>query len=327
MFKVVLLCGLGAVLVRRNVIGKTFLRDLSRLIILVFLPCLLVTKIGRNVTVEQLAAWWVVPVASVTYVLIGGCLGCGLRRFFCRDEALRKYFVACCAVGNSGYLPLMFVTALCTLSPVLSKMDNSSGLAVAAISLSLVGVAPALWGWAFPYVSNQPFSLGSLRKIFNPPVVSVFAGLLIGLTPLKGLFWGDGAQLQIVASVADMLGAVTVPSAMLVLGGNLSRGPLRGAVHVRTVAGVALVKLLLLPGLILALYWGLDSMGLISLGPVPVLVMLVTASSPSAMNFIVMSQSNQKGESGVASLLFWIYLLSLVTLTASTMVYLHVAVQ
>jgi len=323
MFQCVLLCAAGVVLVRFRIIRHEFLKPLSRITISLFLPCLLITKIGESLTVEQLKLWWILPASAVVYAVVGFAAGMASRPIFCRGPGLDRFYVAASALGNSGYLPMMLIVTICQVTPQLRAIPESGDIGLACVSVYLFGFVPCLWGWAFPYVSGHGLELKTLGRIFNPPMISVISGSVIGLTPLKHLFWGDGACLAIVSDSAGMIGACTIPCAMIILGGNLSRGPDRGTVDARTVSGVVMCRLILMP-IVAMIYVGiLRNCNLLPDDPIVILVLLIAPSTPTALNLIVMSQTIGRHEKSVANLLFWVYLVSLAALTISITVFLY----
>jgi|ETNmetMinimDraft_30_1059905.scaffolds.fasta_scaffold42859_1 predicted permease len=324
MAKMVLLCTAGAVLVRRGIIGENVLQPLSKLTIALFLPSLLATKLGENVTVGQLRLWWLLPVSAVVYASVGFALGRVSRSLFCRTKGFERFYVASCSQGNSGYLPMILVVTICELTPEFKAIPNSKDIGLACVSLYLVGFVPTLWGCTFPYVSEHRIDRSLIPRIFNPPMVAVIIGASIGLIPpLKGLFWGGNAPLSIVADAADMLGDATIPCAMLILGGNLSKGVDGKAIDGMTVTGVAVCRLLLMPLFALLYVAFLRHTALLPNDPLVVLVLLISPSTPTALNMVVISQAAGRQEKAVANLLFWIYTISLVTLTFFVTVFLY----
>lgn len=59
------------------------------------------------------------------------------------------------------------------------------------------------------------------RTLQQPPILATLAGVIIGLTPIKLLFWGPSPPLEGVGAVVTLLGQGSIPSANLVLAGSL----------------------------------------------------------------------------------------------------------
>lgn len=311
--KVVLVCAGGAWLGRRGILDAVATRRLSQVIFHLLLPCLLVSKISGAITWDEVRVLWILPVMALFYVSLGFVLG----QFGCRllrpPAELLRPAVAAVAFPNSGYLPMTILTAMATTVPQLSAIDGAGDRAIALISIYLVGFTFCLWGLGFPYLSQQR----GVRwdKMLSPPLLAMFVGLLIGLTPLRGLLHGAEAPLAVLGGALEMLGMATLPCAMLVLGGNLAHGPSRDLVPVRVTAGVVVLRLLLMPLLGLGLVLGLLRLGLLPREPLLLLVLLMESAAPSANNLVVISEIHGHGEKAIATILFWSYLLGILSLT------------
>ncbi|PRQ45634.1 putative membrane transport protein [Rosa chinensis] len=86
---------------------------LSKLVFVVFLPCLIFTYLGPTITLKNLLLWWFIPVNVVLSTAIGCVLGL-LVALICRPP--RDYFrftIIMTAFGNTGNLPLAIVTSIC----------------------------------------------------------------------------------------------------------------------------------------------------------------------------------------------------------------------
>jgi predicted permease len=59
------------------------------------------------------------------------------------------------------------------------------------------------------------------RTLQQPPILATLVGVIIGLSPIKLLFWGPAPPLEGVGAVVTVLGQGSIPSANLVLAGSL----------------------------------------------------------------------------------------------------------
>jgi predicted permease len=109
-----------------------------------------------------------------------------------------------------------------------------------------------------------------------------------------------------------------VPIVVFVLGATLSKGPASGgsAIPAATVIGALVAKLLVVPAFVLALLLGCMRIGLVPLGDglLP-LVMLVVGASPTAMNINLIATLQGTGQKEVASIMFYEYLLAIITVS------------
>ena len=103
-----------------------------------------------------------------------------------------------------------------------------------------------------------------------------------------------------------MLGDMTIPALMLVLGANLASGPGATAVPTRSIVAVALGRLVLLPLSGLALVAGAYRLGLLAnLDSTALVVMLLMWAVPTALMVHSVATMFQNKQDEVASMLFW----------------------
>ena len=236
--------------------------------------------------------------------------------------------MAASAFGNSGFIPLTLIVAIAANAPWLANDPGSADRGIAYVSVYLLTLSPCLWAFAHPYLSGEPFSWKLVKKMFSPPVIAILAGAAIGLVPpWKALFHGPDAYLSVLTKAADIIGQATIPGALLVLGGNLGKGPVGSDLRFRDVMGVSLIRFCIMPLIGIALVKFLDDHTLIPQDPVYRLVLMLQACTPGAINLVLMCQIHGKGEKTMSSLLFWVYLLSVPIMTAWICYFLYLVFQ
>ncbi|KGN51504.1 protein PIN-LIKES 2 [Cucumis sativus] len=96
-----------------QMIPRATLRLISKLVFALFLPCLIFTHLGENITLENIAKWWFVPVNVLISTGIGCLLGF-LVVIICRPPPqLVRFTIISTAFGNTGNLPLAIVSSVC----------------------------------------------------------------------------------------------------------------------------------------------------------------------------------------------------------------------
>jgi predicted permease len=106
---------LGAVLAhpRFDVINPSSTKLLSKLVFALFLPCLIFTELGAQVTFENMMRWWFIPVN----VLLAAGIGCSvgyLVVLLCRPpRRYHRFTVIMTGIGNTGNLPLAIIGSIC----------------------------------------------------------------------------------------------------------------------------------------------------------------------------------------------------------------------
>ena len=176
--------------------------------------------------------------------------------------------------------------------------------------------------------------------LFNAPVLTIFLALFVALvTPIHDLFFApaqDGSAssaadtkakqppLDVIAQALSRLGSAMIPALMVALGGSLSKGP--GAkVPWRAIVSLCLLRLIVLPVLGFLCVLGLKAVGAFtSPSKVFMLVLLVQHSMPSALNVYAMAAVGGCCPNEVATMLFWQYVASVVTIPACVAVILSI---
>lgn len=159
----------------------------------------------------------------------------------------------------------------------------------------------------------------------NPPTVAVLVALAVALAePVKEAFFGEeGAgpdaappPLDVITQVLRRFGAAMIPALMIALGGALARGP-GAAVPARAIVSIIAVRLVALPVAGGAAVLGLRAWGVFEPpDDMFTLVALLQQAMPSALNVFTLAAVHGNQAAAVATLLFWQYLASVVTIPA-----------
>eukprot|EP00873_Tetraselmis_striata_P022138 jgi/Tetstr1/442402/TSEL_030528.t1 len=152
-------------------------------------------------------------------------------------------------------------------------------------------------------------------NIFTFPIKVCFSAIAVGLVPpVKNLIVGKTAPLAIVKESLDTMGGAMIPCMMMVLGANLSKGPPPCQLPVINIVAVAAVRLLIAPLVGVSIVIASVHSGIV----VPpdsffMFVLLLQHCMPTAINMHTVATLHQNGVAEVTTVLFWQYLLSIVT--------------
>ena len=111
MAQIFLLGGLGYILVKKNMLSREGLDALSRLVIQVIFPALILTQMLKNFSFNLYPNWWIFPLISLAITVAGLSVGWLLLKL----SGLKTHklqFLSLVAFQNSGYLPLAIVSAI-----------------------------------------------------------------------------------------------------------------------------------------------------------------------------------------------------------------------
>ncbi|XP_066394570.1 protein PIN-LIKES 3-like isoform X1 [Miscanthus floridulus] len=156
-----------------------------------------------------------------------------------------------------------------------------------------------------------------LKKLFAPSTIAVIVGFIIGGIPLiRNAIIGDSAPLRVLQESSELIGGGAIPSITLIMGANLLNGVRGGAsVPPSVIAGVIVVRYILLPLLGTALVKGAVRLGLIQPDPLYQFILHLQYAVPPAMNIGTIMQLFGVGESECSVIFVWVYALASVAVT------------
>jgi predicted permease len=305
--KIGLICSLGALMARKNILNDDGRLTVSRLNYFLFTPCLFLDKFSRF-TASQITDSLPIHTMMLLTHVFGALLGFCLIKASSPDSDVRsmpQHVLALSAVGNVGNLPMVLVESMDASS--LSSAAGLSHVLVANITASFIQFPLVNW------LLSPSASSNVLTLICTPSVIATFIGLIIGqVSFLKEAIFGS-----FVASAVSMLSDCCIPTLLLVLGANLARDPGIAKISWATVASITAVRLLILPCIGIGMVLGACKFGLLRTSdPNLILVLLLMNSVPTALlvHNLAILHSNRADD--VAAVLFWQYIFCIITLPA-----------
>ena len=203
---VIILLGIGVFgffIVRRKVIPENALGALSNLALDLALPCLVFVNIVSNFSPSETPDWWVLPLWWLVFTgLAAGLTGLCM---FVSKKGTRREFAMSLFLHNGLFFPLAILTGMFgATSPYL-------------VSLFLFMLFyPAFLFNIYPFFFGKATKNLNWKRIFNTVFIATLLALFIRFL---------GVQVYVpsaLLTILTMLGAMTVPVLMLVIGGNLS---------------------------------------------------------------------------------------------------------
>lgn len=315
-FTVFFAASAGVLLVRLKILPSDSLKTMSKVVFFVTLPALLMTKVAMAIDLPTLRELWIFPASAAVFIFTGCFLGKLAIRLLGIKGDIKGLVMAASGLGNSGYLPIPLVVAICAIFPVFLKDSESSARGITFISAYIMVFSPMLWIYGYNILSGSEKHHLKLKYFFPPPIIGLICGLIIGLTPwLKQVFCQPEGFMYPVFAAGKIIALATIPLALMVLGGSFAT-PVTGIkVQNKAVGAVVAIKLVVLPLLALGYIAGLRNLGIIPMDPLVALVLIIESATPPANNLIVISSIHGHSEKETAKALFWSYMLSVVTLT------------
>lgn len=317
---ILLLSAGGIILARLKLIDRNSLQVISRIIFHLLMPCMLFASFAQTISIEKLKELWILPFTAFMYIISGIALGAAASRLLKIKAESRSMVTASSGFANAMYLPIPLVAAICTIFPEFSGNPELKAVGMAYVSMFIVVFSPMMWTLGFNILGEKPHSSIKFSDIITPPVCGIIAGFIVANIPFaKSAFCSDSGFLHPVFTACVSLGNAVVPCAMIVLGGSFAFSPIAKHVDGKSVFAVVLVKLILMPLLAILYIKFMIHLNVIPHGAVQdsllAIVILIQAAMPPATTLIVISSLQKKNIEEMGSLLQWLYLTSLVTLT------------
>ena len=307
MFLVILV---GWVARRRRYISLETTASLSRMLVDVIFPCMVIPQMLRTVTLETLRHSWYIPALAVAVIVVSAAIGFLVAPLAARGPT-RATALFLVAVPNWVYLPL----------PIAEALFGDEG--VSTVLLFNVGAQIALWTLGVGLLRGQAPDRRLLKAIvMSPGLVATVAGVAIALlVPDAGrLAAGAGGSLGFIGVSAvvramALLGSVTIPLSLLLIGSELGGIRLDRSVFSRAFTGVCFARLILALPAVAGLILLLDRAGFVT-PHVPRMVTYIVACMPVAISSSVMAERFGGDTRLAASAIFFTSFLSLVTVPA-----------
>ena len=199
---------LGFYILRRGIIPEDVIAVLSRLAIDIALPSVVFASIIMNFDPQKVPDWWQIPLWWFVFAAVA--LAITLPARFLVRGAFRSEFTVSLFFQNGLFFPIIIIEGL-----------YGSGSLYLVQLFSFIIFHPVLFFSTYylfftgrPAGENQQPVL-NLQRIFNPVLIVTLLAMAIVLS---------GAEQYLpffIVNMFDMLGAMTLPLIMIILGGSL----------------------------------------------------------------------------------------------------------
>jgi predicted permease len=283
---------MGFYLVRSGIIHESGLRLLSLLSVNIFFPLFIFYQIIKHFDAVRMPFWWGFPLINVSLVLTGLLVSSLL--VLRHRSPLRYGFLAVSSFHNAGYIPLLILMSL--------PLGGWAGQVYTCVILSIIGFDTCLWSMGVWLLTRGKSSRMDLRKMINPPLVSMFTAMVLVLA------FGPGVMPEVVLKPVKILGDAAMAVAMIVIGGNLSLASLTRVAWPQ-VMGAVLIKLIILPLITLIV------LSILKLNPLISFVAIIQACMPSSITLSIIGRNYEtENQDFINQGIFVTHLLSMITI-------------
>jgi len=277
---------------RRAYLTAETTRALSRFVVDITMPALIITQMLRTVDARTLAADWYLPLLGAGVLVLGNGVGLLAAPLFAR-RGERNTFIFLAMVANWVYLPL----------PIVQTLYGDEG--VRMLLLTNVGSQLVLWTLGVWALRGGRPDLSSLKNLVtNPGLIATAAGILIAQAPAAHRIvqlgnWVSGtgtAQALGVAhagfgslllgalySAVQLAGDMTIPLSLIMTGAQLGELDIADHRPSMPLAGVVVTRLALAPVVAVALGWLIGRLWA-PIPEVPRMVTYIIACMPVAIS-------------------------------------------
>jgi predicted permease len=296
--KLFFLSTVGYLAVRFRLLPAGIIEAISKFIITVSLPCLIIATLGTHLHYDQMGTLALGSLAALTLNISGIAFALVFRRLFVStQEQGRNLFLSLCAMQNSGYLPIPLIAA------VLPDDVRAQGLLLTFVYIIVMGAL--FWSLGVWLVTEGAAKnwRENIRNIVNPPIIAVLFGLLFLIPQVRTGF----TAVPYLRESLSLVGNTTIPLVMIVLGGSFGKGISLHERGGRIIGISAIVKLMVVPVLVLL------AVKVFEMNRIFGFVLVLQAAMPAAMNHIVVAREYGGNIPLTARALFFHYMLSIVT--------------
>uniref|UniRef100_A0A0E0QFB0 Uncharacterized protein n=2 Tax=Oryza TaxID=4527 RepID=A0A0E0QFB0_ORYRU len=162
-----------------------------------------------------------------------------------------------------------------------------------------------------------------IQHVLQPPTIASLLAIIIGMVPLfKDFVFVPDAPLSFFTDSLEILAQAVVPSVMLILGGMLAEGPKDNALGIRTITGIIVARLLILPCIGIGVVLLADRLHLlVEEDHMYRFVLSLQYSTPSAILLGAIASLRGYAVKEASALLFWQHICAVLSLSIYLIVY------
>jgi len=304
MLPLILLLFAGYMLYRVKLLDATFNQQLSRVVLNVFYPGLIISSMLHNFTWETLLHNWVMP-AGMAFILLAGWVAGALTLPLLKrqPENTRHSYHFVCMTNNYAFLPILVATSLW------------GEKAAALIVLAGLGAELCVWTLGIKSLTGQPFGRGFFRNIISLPMIALLVSFVLlairsacvnhGYVPAEGTLTDELFKNSLLA--CRMAGNATIPAAALICGVRIAMiRPQR--LLSPLVLGASFLRLAVIPAICIAVLL------LLPLETETRRVLILIATMPVSMASITLAEAYRSDADFSASAVLLTLLLCLITI-------------
>ena len=291
--KLSLLAFAGYALYHVKLITSEFVDGLSKVLVKLLFPALIVSKIVSNFSPAEYPFWWALPLLAIAFSLGGMALGWLGMKFLGRFES-HKEFMCACGFQNCGYLPMNLI--------VFAFSGVVADRLLVHVFLFCMGFDIIAWSLVPLFLSGKLRSDFKVSALFSAPVMAtIFSLLWVAIS-------GKGTMPDIVLDPVKQMGQAAFPMAMFVLGAYLHKYQAFVPGRKTPLVAVIFVKLLAFPAIVLG------ALAMLPLDSELKFFLFLQSMLPTAVSMVIIGSYTNSDNKFFSSAIFYTHLFSVVTM-------------
>lgn len=272
----------------KNLIDKEFTSKLSALVLSIFLPAMILSSMQIDYNSNMMSKIIILFFLSFITYLISFIVAYSLKFVFKDDNDLGiyQYSVMFSNVGFMGY-------------PVIESIFGDSGIFYAAIFNLPFNLIIMTLGVYLLCNGNSNYNF-SFRTFINPIIISILIGFILFIFKIKLPSFAN--------NTLNLLGDVTTPLSMLIIGSMICEVPIKECFINKKVYLVSFIRLLGTPFILYFVFKGFVNDNLLLYIPV------ILTSMPIATNTAIMANKYKANAPLASQLVFISTLFSILTI-------------
>ena len=284
---------IGFVLQKTNILPENSSKLMSKLTVWAFYPALSFSTMARhfNIGTVKLHATNII-IFSISLVF-SVSIAIFLSRFFvkkkCYERGVYQYALA---FANTGYMG----------DPLVEAIFGSEVLSYYKLACLPLSIAIYTWGISILVPSDKAKKGGFIKKLMNPPLISMLLGMAVGLicgaignaSPEYATAY-DAIIPEFIVKTLDALKACMGPTAMLLAGVTIANYSLKNMFKKTKVYVASVLRLIVFPSLILGAMFGIKELGNaifgLSIDNTPLFLLFFALAAPLGLNTVVFPEA------------------------------------
>lgn len=232
LIKIFLIILPGVYFGRKQLIDEKQCEGISSIVVNLAWPCLIIDALQMDFSVKLLVNSGILLLASVGILILAYIVGTALCKIIKTEKDMTYLMIYMLLFSNTGFMGI----------PVCETLYGAEGVFYAALMDSLSDIFVFTVGAVLIKKSTGAVIKNNPKELITPGLISILIGV--------GLFLFDTKLPAVLGECLSIIGGMTTPLAMFIIGYKLGRMGLKAMVGDKTAYFACAARLLILPALI-----------------------------------------------------------------------------